>query len=792
MELNQHWQEQLTKGNGTDALTRQIAAQRIQANFPQELQTLAQWVCWKYALKPNGVTKVPYIPYTTDKAQSDTCTTWTELEAALTAYLNPDSDFAGVGIMLSKADPYTGIDFDHCVDAQGNFDPIAATRIAEFSGGYVEYSPSGEGIHCFVRGQLPAGGHNNRKEGVEIYDTGRFFTVTGNAFSGADSSAPIANRQPAVDALLAAVWPTLYGPQAKQAKQTTASTLVGHRNGATAMGDDELREKMFKAVNGEAIRRLYNGDPSGYPSKSEADLALCSHLAFWTRNNPEQMDSMLQASGLYRDKLKRKDYRKRTIDKVIKGGGNTYQSAPKHGIELDLSAPTAKHCTDQGNADRFVAQHGENVRYVNDWGKWLIWDGTRWDVDKNLEIERLAKATVGTIYSEAGAATDQERMVLGKWARQSESREKLAAMIHMARSDEKVILTSEKLDKELYLLACTNGTLDLRTGKLAPSERSHLATKRLEIAYNANAQCPAWAQAVNDWMADAPMANFLQRAVGYSLTGDTSEQCLFFLYGEGKRGKSTFAETIKKLMGEYAQKAPTSMIMAKGNSPGIPNDIARLPGARFVLTSELEQGQRLAESLVKDLTGKDTIVARFMRAEFFEFVPSFKLWIYGNHKPVIKGTDEGIWRRMNLVPFTQEIKRKDAHLLEKLAAELPGILAWAVRGCTLWQESGLQTPDKVTEATTAYRAEMDTLGGFLADCCETGKRYDVPMTELFAVYTRWCELGNERPLTKGNFGTALTEKGFVAGNGNRNQAIRRGLKLTQAPTVFENAGILLE
>jgi len=402
-----------------------------------------------------------------------------------------------------------------------------------------------------------------------------------------------------------------------------------------------------------------------------------------------------------------------------------------------------------------------------------------WAKDESLEIERLAKQTIKSIYHEAGNATGKDSQEIAKWAIRSESRDRLTAMLAHARSD--LVISHTELDKRPDLLPCLNGTIDLKTGRLIESERSHFMTKCLPVAYNPTATCPLWEKSINHWMGgDQDMVGFLQRAIGYSATGYTTDQCLFFTYGNGSNGKSVLIETVKAALGDFAQKAPTSMIMAKptGNE-GIPNDIARLPGARFAATAELEKGQRLAESRVKDLTGGDTLTARFMRGEFFEFEPTHKLWVYGNHKPVIRGSDDGIWRRIRLVPFEVKIaeKDKDYTLKDKLIKELPGIVAWIVRGCLEWQKIGLNPPAKVVDATKEYRTEMDTLGAFFNEFCEIKPKATIPLKTLYLAYQDWCDASNEHPLTSTKFSTALTERGFKSENGTANKTLKVGLKL---------------
>lgn len=418
--------------------------------------------------------------------------------------------------------------------------------------------------------------------------------------------------------------------------------------------------------------------------------------------------------------------------------------------------------TDLGNARRLIGRHGADIRYCHAWGKWLLWRGSHWEKDETAEIERLARNTVASIYAEAAQIIDDDaRKALAKWALKSESRSRLENMIRLAEAE--IYVPHSELDANHALLNCLNGTVDLRTGRLKVHERNDMITKVCGTTYNPQQPCPTWEAFLQRIMAgNTTMIRFLQRAVGYSLTGLTTEQCLFFTYGTGANGKSTFIETIAAMLGDYAQKAPTEMLMLKHNT-SIPNDVARLPGARFVVAAEIEEGRRLAESLVKDLTGGDTMVARFLHEEFFEFRPTHKLWIYGNHKPIVKGTDDGIWRRMRMIPFTVTIPKEeqDGTLPERLREELPGILAWAVKGCLEWQREGLGMPAEVQAATSAYRAEMDTITAFLDECCVLGDPlYRTRASELYRAYAEWCKRNGENAMSGTRFGNTMRERGF--------------------------------
>jgi putative DNA primase/helicase len=423
--------------------------------------------------------------------------------------------------------------------------------------------------------------------------------------------------------------------------------------------------------------------------------------------------------------------------------------------------PRGYNLTDLGNAERLVAGHGENIRYCYTWRKWLVRTTARWERDEAGRIHRLAKGRVRGIYREASDAEDEDRRkALAKHAAASESEARIRAMIELAKSE--VPVTPDELDSDPWLLNVLNGTIDLRTGELREHRREDLITKLAPVEYDPNATAPTWEAFLKRVLPGEELRAFVQRAAGYSATGDTSEQCIFIHHGPGANGKTTFQEAIAAALGDYAMRTPTETLLVK-RAGGVPNDVARLKGARLVAASETEEGRRLAESLVKDLTGQDTISARFMWAEWFDFKPTHALHLSTNHKPEIRGTDPAIWRRIRLIPWAVTIppNEQDKKLTEKLRGELPGILAWVVRGCSEWLRQGLKAPEEVRQATKAYRAEMDVLAAFLADCCVRGDDEEAFAGELWGAWKRWSEETGEQTGSQKRFGGRLAERGFL-------------------------------
>jgi putative DNA primase/helicase len=440
--------------------------------------------------------------------------------------------------------------------------------------------------------------------------------------------------------------------------------------------------------------------------------------------------------------------------------------APSNGLtpspEPALS-PEEPSLTDIGNALRVAAEHAGTIRYVKPWRRWLIWDGRRYAPDETGGITRLGVQTIrGWYRAAAEAGSRQERARLAEHARRSEAEPRVRAMIALAAEvGPGIPVTPAELDADPMVMTVNNCTVDLRTGSPRPHRPADLITKLAPVTYDPNAECPRWTAFLDRiFEGNTRLIRYVQRVVGHALTGDTREQDLFMPYGKGANGKTTFLVTLQEMLGDYAEQAPASMLLTK-DVAAIPNDVARLQGTRFVVAAESAEGRRLDEALVKQLTGRDRVTARFMRAEFFTFTPTFKMFLCTNHRPIIRGTDYAIWRRIKLIPFTVTIPEaeQDPLLLDKLRTERAGIFAWAVAGCLEWQRIGLSTPSEVQTATAGYRAEMDVLGDFLRDRCVLEPEASITGKELFDAYTAWCSESNERPMTRKEFTSRLTERG---------------------------------
>jgi putative DNA primase/helicase len=450
--------------------------------------------------------------------------------------------------------------------------------------------------------------------------------------------------------------------------------------------------------------------------------------------------------------------------------------------------------TDTGNAERLVYLAKGSIRYCGKWSKWLVWTGARWEEDQE-HMQSWAKKAASSFFEDGARAVRVAREQNAseaeveqahklaeqcfKHARSSLGASRRAAAVELSKSEDGVSVQHTELDADPWLFNCQNGTLDLRTGELRPHKKEDLLTKYTPIAYDPKSEAPTWLAFLEKIMAnDQEMSACLQRSAGYSLTGLSREHVVFFLWGSGGNGKGTFVETLLYVLGEYGYAAPSDLLLAKKNEAH-PTEKASLFGRRMAACSEVNNG-RWDEKTVKELTGGDTISARRMREDFWTFRPTHKLWVSGNHKPQVRGTDNGIWRRLKLMPFTVIIpdEEQDKSLPEKLLMEASGILRWAAEGCLSWQKMGLAFPKAVVEATQRYREAEDIVGRFVADCCQLDRRGQTSAKDLYAAYEQWCDQEGETPLSKRAIGERLEERGLTPHKGAGGQREWRGIRLT--------------
>jgi putative DNA primase/helicase len=748
-------------------------------NIPKALRRLEQWGVWKNIpdpKSPKGYKKIPYNPTTHKPARSNNPDDWYEFEVAVAAC--ETGKYAGLAFLLTEADGFCGVDLDHCIENE-KFKP-EAKKILKLLDSYTEISPSGTGVKCIIKAKKQ--GDKCGCTGFEIYEKKRFLALTGEVVGGVSQA--VEDRQEELDQLY-----EQYLAKPAKAKAVSAAP----ERGTSFLDDKGLLRLARAAKNGDKFKALYDkGDLSAYDDNhSQADLALCFHLAFWTNCNPEQMDRLFRESALYREKWEREDYRQRTIEKAIEQCGECYQGPTNSGDALDKELAAYRQ-TDVGNGMRFLARYGENVRYCVSSKTWYVYNGKYWEKDELGHVLQLARETVIAIEREAATIPVEyddncnpvkgPRTELEDWAKLSQSVRAYKAMLSDASCVKGIAIRITDFDTDPYLLNVQNGTLDLRTVELRPHRREDLLTTIAPCGYDPEAECPTWDKFLAQVQPDKEIRAYLQRAVGYSITGDMREEVYFFLYGDGCNGKGTFTKTVALLLGDYYEATRAETIMAKRDTDGVNHQcaVAALQGKRYVVVSEIAESDRINEPLVKSITGRDTIQARHLRCEPFKFNPVCKLWLCGNYKPNIRGVDRGIWRRTRMIPFTVAIpdSEVDRDLGDSLKPELPGILAWAVRGCLRWQRKGLAEPEAIRESTREYRESQDLVRQFLDEHTVTDSKAIVGCSVLYKAFALWLKENGEHFIPKqAAFGRRMTQLGFERTKSN-NQ-VYLGIRLTE-------------
>ncbi len=468
-------------------------------------------------------------------------------------------------------------------------------------------------------------------------------------------------------------------------------------------------------------------------------------------------DEMLDVLQMYNAKHCDPPLAESEVAKIVRSVSK-YEPAEPSGIT------DPARCTDLGNARLFAAQHADVVRFVPGLGG-ITWTGTHWSPDSDGGVMRLAKATADLCLDAAQVVTDEvRRKQLIRWALHSHSAPRLRALLELAQSEPNLVLPVEALDADPLLFNVGNGTLDLRTNALRPHDPADYLTHRAPVLYDPEAPCPRWLAFLDRVLAgDAELIAFLQRACFYSLTGLTVEQVLFFVYGSGANGKSTFLEILASVAGGYARALNFETLVSQRRH-GPSEDLARLLGARIATAVESRRDSEFQEELIKQLTGGDRIAARQLYKGTFEFVPRFKLWLVGNHQPRIRGDDYAIWRRIRVIPFIVQLTEaeRDRHLGAALAAERRGILNWMLAGGPEWHCSGLGTSAAIQSATNQYREGQDTFRGFLDEACELSPTAQCLAADLWLSYQHWCRAKAREPLTDAAFFRKLTDCGFRA------------------------------
>lgn len=811
-----------------------------------ELSSHFHWLVYKKesvtkGKNKGGITKVPYQPngYKARPTDSKTWTTYDNAKAAMET-----GKFDGIGYALTADEGYICIDLDHCVNPEtGEIDPWALEilDIVEEAGGtYSESSPSGTGIHLWGRGKLPdnkGGIHQTMKNGhkIEMYTNAHYMTVTDKPMN----DTALNDIQPAIDKILTMLKkPPAESGEGKAGTSTPAPVLN--------LSDTDIITKIRDSTQGPKFHSLYDlGDVSTYgDDQSSADQALLDMLAFWTGKNAEQMKRIFLSSKLA-EALSRKvghedDYLNRSIKTAIESTSQVYDpkgyAAKKQAEELkaikaefgenfvlsfggehmDDKTEVKTHDeqqkksvtlieriknfkkNDSENADRLAALCEGKFLYCTDLKSWLKYDGKRWCRVESVELQEPARLAIKkeladmsaayAIYMQGGGELDENlqgvyNSILSYLNGAAQNRVYIDNAIKLAAGKPAIMCKSTDFDNAPYLLNCANGVLNLKTFELMPHSPKQMFMKCTRAAYTPREHSSLWRDTMRQIVPDNDTYEYVQRMAGYCLTGNCSEELLFFLHGHGGTGKGTFTETLGYALGDYSTSVPVEILLSSkwgkgGNSPS--PYIAGLKGTRLAFSSESGMGNYFDEATLKHLTGGDTITGRFLHSNPVEFSPSHKLMISSNYMPAIHdATDDGVKRRLVIIPFNADIKKRDTTLKNRLHTpeNLSDCLLWAVEGCRKWQATGLGEgtfSQEIKDTIKGYYDENDTLAQFVEANCKFGPNEEVSGKQLYKEFKEFADENEADEMTRRTFTQAMVKKygaqinnGFVHGGKDR-------------------------
>ena len=758
-------------------------------NIPDVLKQTASFCVWKLEKRSGRPTKVPYNPRTGAMARTNDPSTFADFNTAMKSYAIGGWD--GIGYRVSEG--IGAIDIDHCIREDGSLNDVAASILGIFPDAYFERSPSGTGLRGFFR-LSPDFAYdktvyyiNNRKHGLEVYlpgVTNRFVTVTGDMFrNGAVTRNDDSLR-------------TLLDTFMKRSTRVSSKTVEP----VSYLDDDGVIAHASASESGDKFKALYAGNwEEGYDSQSDADMALVSILAFWCGNVEEQIDRIFRTSGLMRDKWDRmtgdSTYGQITIRNAVSTNGEIYTPIMTGSAEDDFETldddeeevevltfePDLSHITltieemrphtkpryqrdEIGIGYAFADYFKPIARFDRERGIWYVFDGKVWQPDENaLAVAELAKRLADRLYTFALQIKDEDtRNRYIKRVQKLQMRKNRRTMIEDAKSVYPV--PHAIFDRNTDLFNCQNGTLNLTTGEFRPHDPADFLTMMSGVTYDPNATCPRWGQFISEVMCnDADLALYLQKALGYALTGDTSLECLFILYGATSRnGKGTTMETFLKIMGDYGKTSNPEMLSTKfgnTNASGPSEEIARLAGVRFVNISEPEKKITFNAALVKRMTGNDTLNARFLHENSFDFRPNFKIFINTNYKPSVSDMTLFYSCRLKLIPFKRHFEEheQDKGLKAFFAApeSQSAIFNWCYEGYKLFRKQGLDDPTAVSDATREYQEESDRIGQFVDAWLEEGEAFEVRTSAAYKLYGEWCDKYGYRKENSTNFNNAI-------------------------------------
>ena len=756
-------------------------------NIPTELKNNASFCLWRMEKKSGRPTKVPYNPKTGQMAKTNDPSTFSDFATAMKAYAMGGWD--GIGYRVSEG--IGAIDIDHCIREDGSLNDVAASVLGFFPDTYFERSPSGSGLRGFFKLD-PSFAYdktvyyiNNRKHGLEVYlpgTTNRFVTVTGDMYRSGEVIRDDAALQSVLDTFM------------KRKNQVTNSAIEP----CSYLTDEQVIAHAKASESGDKFTALMEGRwDEGYDSQSDADMAFVSMLAFWCGNVEEQIDRIFRSSAMMRPKWDRQTgdstYGQITIRNVVSTNsaiyspiynadsaeddfGNLDDEELKPDFAPDISKVTLTleemqpHTNPRYQRDEigigyaFADYFKPIARFDRERGIWYVFDGHIWQADENaLAVAELAKHLADQLYSFALQIKDEDtRNRYIKRVQKLQLRRNRRTMIEDAKSVFPV--PHSIFDRNTNLFNCQNGTLNLTTGEFRPHDPADFLTLMSGISYDPEAVCPRWEQFISEVMCgDEDLALYLQKALGYALTGDTSLECLFILYGATSRnGKGTTMETFLKIMGNYGKTSNPEMLSTKfgnTNASGPSEEIARLAGVRFVNISEPEKRITFNAALVKRMTGNDTLNARFLHENSFDFKPNFKIFINTNYKPSVSDMTLFYSNRLKMIPFKRHFEEheQDTHLKEFFAEDTnqSAIFNWCYEGYRRFKADHLQDPEAVKSANKKYMEESDRIGQFVDAWLEEGEAFEVRTSAVYQLYGTWCDKYGYRKENSTNFNNAI-------------------------------------
>lgn len=759
------------------------------SKIPLELRELKQWGLYKRSWNEQRkkYNKLPVNPFTGNSGSSTNEGTWSDFQTALSSIKKHNAD----GLAFYFKAPYVGIDLDDVGEdlnryLLGDYETNMIYTFMNATKTYSEVSMSGKGIHIIGKGVIP--GDRRRKGDVEIYSEGRFFAITGNFFGNNNEISEIPETQ------MKFLYERYLDSPDLFPKKPIQNWIEGND-----FSTEEVINSALSSANGKRFESFLNGGwGSLYDSQSEADMAFANDLAFWTAGDFEKMDEIFRMSDLMRDKYDQKrgktTYGIGLLNKAIAESSSHYSGKRKEdGYSLSIPGVTTelkkalkfRSYDDTGNAERYLDIFGTLTKYSYVNKCWYFYNGKNWEQDNVGAIRRWVDTTIEIFKNEpittkeGTSEEEKEKLIEAKQKFLKKSRNNAGKEAMMRELKHNVAVTPDEFDRNDMVINAQNGFIDLTTGILNDHDKDQLFTRLSHSEYTDKIGCPRWElflEQIFDGKED--LVRYVQKAVGYSMTASTSEQVMFILFGNGRNGKSVFLDIVSEIMGTYSMGMQASSLMIKnGGGSGHNEDIARLDGARMVASSEPNEGVRLDEGLIKQLTGGDKVAASYKGGHVFDYTPKYKIWLATNHKPIIRGNDDGIWRRLPLIPFEVQIPldKVDKSLKDKLMIELPGIFNWAVEGCLAWQKEGLNPPTDIQQATMEYRKEMDVIGAFLEECCEVSPTLSVGATDLFKAYDSWAREMNEHNFSQTQFGKKIADR--YAKKRTKTKIIYQGIEL---------------